>query len=192
MKPPDPHALPIRERCARGEIDEAAQLAIRHYGPGVLGWLEGIARHQATAEDVFQVFCFDLWNGLPHFRWESALSTWLYRVAWNAFYRHQQGERRFQHVPLSDICSQWAVEASSIHSRMQRQRVHDRLVVLRQQLPEEAQTVLILRLDRDFSFAAIAEVLSVSEDSARQKFQRAKTKLKELLQREGIVPGGEA
>lgn len=175
--------------CQRGEINQAAHLAIRQYGPGVLGWLFSIAANQAIAEDVFQVFCFDLWKGLSEFRWQSSLYTWIYRVAWNSFYRFQQGERRFQHVPLSDICSQWAVEASSLHSKMQRQQLQDRLVALRQQLPEDLQSVLILRLDRDFSFLEVAEVLCLTEENARQKFHRAKTKLKELARKEGLLPG---
>ena len=178
----------IQRLCQQSAIDQAAQLAIQTYGPGVLGWLVGITPNRAIAEDVFQIFCFDLWKGLANFRWQSALSTWSYRVAWNAFYRFQQGERRFEHVPLSDICSQWAVEASSIHSRMQRQQTQERLIALRQQLPEDLQSVLILRLDRDFSFSELSEVLSITEESARQKFHRAKTKLKALAQQEGLIP----
>jgi RNA polymerase sigma-70 factor, ECF subfamily len=182
----------IQLLCQQDAINDAAHTAIQRYGPGILGWLIGIAPSRAIAEDVFQLFCFDLWKGLASFRWESALSTWCYRVAWNAFYRFQKGERRFDHVPLSDICSQWAVEASSIHSRLQRQQIQERLVTLRQQLSEELQSILILRLDRDFSFTEISEVLSLTEENARQKFQRAKTKLKELAQQEGLIPGGES
>jgi RNA polymerase sigma-70 factor (ECF subfamily) len=182
----------IKAHCQRGELDEAAHKAIRHYGPGVLGWLLGICPSGAIAEDIFQNFCFDLWSGLLSFRWESSLYTWSYRVAWNSFYRFQQGERRHQHGRLSDICSQWAVEASSIHSKLQRQQTQTRLVELRQQLPEDLQSVLILRLDREFSFAEIAHVLDLSEDNARQKFQRAKNKLKDMAQREGLLSGGNA
>jgi RNA polymerase sigma-70 factor (ECF subfamily) len=182
----------IQLLCQQGNIDAAAHLAIQRYGPGVLGWLVSINANRAVAEDIFQMFCLDLWRGLPAFRWESTLFTWSYRVAWSTFYRFQQGERRHEHVPLSDICSQWAVEASSIHSRMQRQQTQERLITLRQQLPEDLQSVLILRLDRDFSFSEISEVLEISEESARQKFHRAKTRLKDLAQKEGLIPGGQA
>jgi DNA-directed RNA polymerase specialized sigma24 family protein len=61
------------------------------------------------------------------------------------------------------------------------------LVALRQELPEEMQTLLILRVDRELSFAEIGQVLEMEEEAARQKFKRAKDKLKEMAKKAGLL-----
>lgn len=50
-------------------------------------------------------------------------------------------------------------------------------------LDEEERELLILRCEKEWSFAQIAEYKGVREDACRQKFKRAKDKCKKLMER---------
>lgn len=57
---------------------------LAHHEPFVLALLRRLVRDPATAEDLCQETFLRVLRGLPHFRAESGLKTWIYRVAHNA------------------------------------------------------------------------------------------------------------
>ena len=61
------------------------------YGPAVLAYLVALARDQDRADDVFSQFCEDLWQGLPGFRRDASVRTWVYTLAWHAWLRRRAG-----------------------------------------------------------------------------------------------------
>src|SRR6185369_4626273 len=57
---------------------------------------------EMRAEDVLQIVFVKIYRGLPSFRFESALSTWIYRVALNESLNQQRG-RKNQHIPFEAL-----------------------------------------------------------------------------------------
>lgn len=64
---------------------------LAHHEPFVLSLLRRLVRDPATAEDLCQETFLRVLRGLPHFRAESGLRTWIYRVAHNAATDHLRG-----------------------------------------------------------------------------------------------------
>jgi RNA polymerase sigma-70 factor (ECF subfamily) len=184
-----PNEEQLQLLCEQGDFEEATKQAIRTFGPEIFGWLCSITKQRSISEDVCQQFCIELWRGLPSFRWEGSLRVWSYRVAWRELIRAQQSQKRRkeEHLPTSQFLL-LKQEVSSIHENINAKQVKSRLVELRQELPEELQSLLVLRIEREISFAEIAGILEMTEESARQKFKRAKDKLKEMAQKEGLIP----
>lgn len=174
--------------CQEARVDEATRVALEYYGPEILGWLIGVVKDETAAEDICQHFSIALWKGLPSFRWESSLRVWAYKIAWHELIRFQKAKekRKEQQFNTSEI-SGLAQAVTSLHMVLRKKQEASRLVELRQELPEEMQTLIILRIDREMSFGEIAQVLEIEEDTARQKFKRAKDKLKELAKKEGLL-----
>jgi RNA polymerase sigma-70 factor (ECF subfamily) len=176
--------------AAAGRMREAAETAIRAYGPAIFRYLLALMRDRATAEDVFGVFCEDLWRGLPGFRWESSLKTWAYKLAWHAAQRHRRSDRkRTRRLATSEI-SAIAAEVRSSTAPHARTSAKDRLAAVRRRLSLEEQTLLTLRIDRRLSWDEVAEVLSTADlavDAAvlRKRFERLKDRLKVLMDRAG-------
>src|SRR5687768_10505032 len=81
---------PVKAALEAGDERRAATLALRAYGSEVLSFVVVMVKDGDAAEDVFSMFCEDVWRGLPGFRWESSLRTWLYAVARRAALRHLQ------------------------------------------------------------------------------------------------------
>ena len=80
-----------------------------------------------------------------------------------------------------------------------RSEVKDGVRALREQLDDDEQQLLMLRIDRDLSWNEIAEILDDDDDPQavartaarlRQQFQKLKTRLRELAIAEGLIEAG--
>lgn len=75
--------------------DEAAfREAVARYGPALRRVAVGYAGEDGEEDDLYQEILFQAWRSLPRFRGDSALSTWLYRIALNTALTHRRRRRR--------------------------------------------------------------------------------------------------
>lgn len=185
----------IRAAAEAGDINGAARQALEGFGPELLGYLHGISRDAADADDAFATVCERVWRGLSDFRWTSSCRTWMYTIARNAGIDllRAAARRRARVVPLD--------EASEVERIAQRIRttteVHlktetkNELERIRAKLPPDDRSLLILRLDRQMTWPEIATVLAdgdlapddVAGAAARQRkrFARLKARITSML-----------
>jgi RNA polymerase sigma-70 factor (ECF subfamily) len=182
----------VKALVTAGDHRGAATLALRLYGPKILGYLQVVLRNEADAADAFSIFAEHLWRGLPGWRGESSLRTWAFKLAWNAALnlRDEAWRRKGRGFHTSEA-SQLADEIRTRTAvRVERQRAH--LATLRAELSDEEQTLLVLRVDQELAWEEIAEVLATPEgrpDSAtlRKRFERMKERLAKLARDRGLV-----
>ncbi len=192
MSVPAPSEERVKELLAGGDRRAAATLALREYGPKILGYLQVVLRDEADAADAFSIFAENLWRGLETWRGEASLRTWAYKLAWNAalnlrdeaWRRHG---RRFRPSEASAIADE--IRTKTV-IRVERQRAH--LAALRAELTDEEQTLLVLRVDQGLAWEEIAEVLATPgarPDTAtlRKRFERLKERLARLARSRGLV-----
>lgn len=181
----------IRARCERGDLDGAVTVALETYASELFGFLWGLARDRAHAEDVFSVTCERLWRGLAAFRWESSFRVWAYRVARNEFLRAtRETQIARKSIPLSEVSAAQTILARvrSTTPFLDRSEVHDRYAAIRAQLDEEDLMLLGLRIENQLAWAEIAKVMAQTEEPAnakelaalRKRFERLKAKLRDL------------
>ena len=192
----EPIEAEIQKRCDERDLDGALAVALSHYGDELFGFLSGLARERAHAEDAFSATCERIWRGLGAFRWQSSFRVWAYRIARNEFLRTtRESARARRQVPISEIASiREAVDrVRSTTPAHQRTEVKERFARLREQLDPEDHMLLGLRIDRQMAWADIAKVLTASEDepdarelaALRKRFERLKTRLRELASGSG-------
>ncbi len=189
-----------REAWHAGDFNAATTAIIRGYGPEVMGFIGGRMQNATAADDVFALFCEDLWKGLPKFQWRSSLRVFCYVIARHAANRY--GSRVLQpgknHLGLSK-----AAHLSVLIDKMRtstaaylRTEVKTRAQKLREKLSPEDRTILILRVDKQMSWDELAAILH-DDDAAvdrkretarlRKRFQLAKRRLRKLAEAEGLV-----
>jgi RNA polymerase sigma-70 factor (ECF subfamily) len=184
----------LRERCASGDFGAAVTQALRGYGPEIFSYLMAVTRNRADAADAHQIFSVSLWEQLPAFRWECSLRAWCYVLARGALGRMARG--RTPQVPLSNHPEALAIaaQARSQTQEFLRTAVRERVNALREKLPLDDQTLLILRVNRKLAWRDIARVLAGGEDlddkaldqkaaALRKRFERLKETLRELAGR---------
>jgi RNA polymerase sigma-70 factor (ECF subfamily) len=183
----------VKELMARGQGDQAATLVIRTLGPEILGYLSALLHDQAEASDVFSQFAEDVWRGLPGFRGESSLRTWVYRLARHAALRYKRDPfrkrgDRFQTTQASILAGNIVASTVVRHEWRAQQ-----LARLRGALEEADQSLLILRVDRDMSWAEVADAMAEEdgvrpeEAALRKRFERLKDRLAKAAKEEGLL-----
>jgi RNA polymerase sigma-70 factor (ECF subfamily) len=184
----------IRALCQASSYAEATTAALRRYGVELLGFLRAVAGDHDLAAEAFADMGEDVWKGLPRFRWESSLRSWMYALARNALAQLRRDPRRRveRNLPLS-IAPDMAAMVRTVTHDIQRTEVKDEFRVLREQLDPEEHELLLLRLDRGLSWKDIAQILGgageldVRAAALRKRFERAKQRLKKLAIEHGLI-----
>jgi RNA polymerase sigma-70 factor (ECF subfamily) len=150
----------VRSLLAEGDTGAAATLVLRELGPEVLGFLSGVLG-DADADEVYSALSERLWKSLKGFEGRCSLRTWTYVLARREITRYRKGIRRHAEgrVPLSELQDELAVPKTRTRSAAVTDK-QQRLTALRDELPIEDRTLLILRVDRKLSFDEIALAFS--------------------------------
>jgi RNA polymerase sigma-70 factor (ECF subfamily) len=198
--PLDEQDARIRNLVESGDLEASATLFMETYGGEILSFLLVRMRSEPAASEVFSVFAEDFWRGLPGFRWRTTIRSWGYTLARNAAHRHHR-TRRIDCRPLTRPSRMLeAVERQrSSTAAYLRTEVKSRMRELRRQLPEDDQTLLVLRIDKGLSWNELAGVFSgkgedMPDDDRvrwaarlRQRFVAVKGRLRDLAEAEGLI-----
>lgn len=196
--------LAISELLAAGDLAGAVTLVIRTYGPEIYSYLHAVHRDTSDTDEVFSLFSEALWRSLRSRELRCSLRTWAYAVARRTSLRYRRAERRraahFVPWPDNTGLSQVAIAVRTETALYLQTAKRSRFAELRASLPEEDQTLLMLRVDRGLSWNDLVEVLGhagapysaelVRRDSARlrKRFQALKKKLQVMAEQAGLVP----
>lgn len=138
--------------------------------------LRRIARTHAASrgeeEDLEQEILLRVWRALPSFRGESALGTWLYRVALNTVMTYHRSAARRPATEGSDAAAE--IPAPSDTAQREAGVLHEFMATL----PPVDRSVLLLRLE-GVGNQVIAEVLGVSTGAVGVRLHRLKKKFEE-------------
>ncbi len=182
----------VRQLVARGDIRQAAALAIRGLLPTVSRHLRSTLRDEADAEDALSQWAEGLWRGLRTFRFQCSLRTWALRLATNTAINMRNAAwhrrvRRFRTGEASAIVADYHAS-----SRLRAERAASGFELLRRSLSVREQALLALRIDQKLSWQEIAEVLSrdgraVTAGTVSKRFERLKERLTRRAREQGLI-----
>lgn len=157
-------------RAAGADVAAFEQLYRRHHRRvhGVILRLVGQAG--ALAEDLTQEAFVRAWQALPSFRFESAVSTWLHRLAVNTALMELRARRS---RPQADD-DEDALEALSTPDTAGRAVLGRDLERAVATLPPRARAVLVLYDVEGWKHEEIAEELGMAVGSSKAQLHRAR------------------
>lgn len=129
------------------------------------------------ADDVLQNVFIKMWNGLDHFREESKLYTWLYRIASNESitYLNKLKKARSSELVASledKIKADEYFDASKLEWKLQ---------LALQTLPEQQKLIFSLRYFDDMPYNEMSEVLGVSVGALKASYHHAAKKIERYI-----------
>ncbi len=168
----------LARAAARGEVPAFEALYRRHAGRvhGVIARLVG--GHGARAEDLTQEAFVRAWQALPGFRFESAFSTWLHRLAVTTALmelRTRRSQPRFDDGEALDEVPQ---PDSAGHVTALSQDLERAVATL----PPRARAVLVLYDVEGWKHEEIAEQLGMAVGSSKAQLHRARQLLRQRLE----------
>jgi RNA polymerase sigma-70 factor (ECF subfamily) len=175
----DPRSVePEHQLIRRAQAGDRTAFAalVDHYWDRLHRWLYHLTRDRHAAEDLTQDTFLKAFAHLPGFRPDSHFAAWLFRIAHNAFANHCRDRRRGE--PLSEEIA--AAEQGPAEQAVSRESLRE-LGRAVERLPTEFRAALLLRVEQEMAFARIAEVLGVTEETARWRVFKARRLLLKML-----------
>ncbi|MDX2115695.1 MAG: RNA polymerase sigma factor [Planctomycetota bacterium] len=142
------------------------------------------------ARDLCQDALVRIIRGLPEFQARSKPSTWMIRIAMNVCLTQRRREKlRGRVVAESGRDAGAGGEKASLEpgpgSRVEGTEERERLAAALARLAPESRAILILRDAQGLDYADIAEVLEVPVGTVKSRIFRARTALREEMERPG-------
>jgi len=153
------------------------------FRPRVLRYLTRLVGEPA-AEDLTQSVMLKISGGLPDFRGDSSLSTWIYRIATNAaldILRCKTPPPDAMEIDSDDSDVPQGAQAPSVEAAAIREEMNACIREFIERLPENYRTVMVLSELEGFKNDEIAAILGLSLDTVKIRLHRARDKLRKDL-----------
>lgn len=177
-------------RLRAGEMDAFAEL-VNQYQPMIFSLIRRIMRDDEEARDITQETFLKIYRHFSHFRGESSLKTWIFRVAINQAHNSRRWWRRRRRdetsslddsandrAPISTrLVSQTGTPESQAIAQERRQQLERALSGLKQ----DFRVAVILRDIEGLAYEEIAEILEISIGTVKSRIARGREMLRASL-----------
>jgi RNA polymerase sigma-70 factor (ECF subfamily) len=174
--------MALVDRCRRGDLAAFEELYRAHSGR-IYGLALRMLGNPADAEDLLQEIFLAAHRKLESFRGESALGTWLYRLATNQIldYVRSRSARTGQ---MTDGLDDASTLADALGHRLA-DRAIDRVDLERAlaQLPTGCRAAFVLHDVEGLEHREVADVLGIAEGTSKSQVHKARLRLRVLLGR---------
>jgi RNA polymerase sigma-70 factor (ECF subfamily) len=147
---------------------------------------------EQEAEDVLQETFLSAFQAIERFEGRSQLSTWLYRIAYNASLIRLRKRERMTTFSLDQPCGEggpmreresrhlvdWSLVPDDQLLTAEARQVMDRAIA---ELPKSLRSTFVLRDLQGLSGAETAEVLDISVQAVKNRLHRARLRLRDHL-----------
>ena len=172
--------MALVERCRRGDL-----LAFEEVYKAHAGKLFSVAcrmlGNPADAEDLLQEIFLSAHRKLDGFRGESALGTWLYRLATNHcldYLRSRTARTNQLTDALDDERGQFEPGRGGLAERSITKMDLERALA---QLPEGCRAAFVLHDVQGLEHREVAEALGIAEGTSKSQVHKARLRLRALL-----------
>jgi RNA polymerase sigma-70 factor (ECF subfamily) len=165
------------ERCRQGD-DAAFQELIDHYKNLVFALIARTIPDRSRAEDLAQDVFLKVHRGLPYFRGEARLSTWIYRIVLNVCVQTRDpGE-----VPLDEESAAGGEALRRIDRHASELELRDQLEKAIARLPAQYRFLIAAHYLDGVRYEDLAEALKMPLGTVKTHLYRAKRELRRMLE----------
>ncbi len=163
-------------RCRSGDRSAHYQL-YKLYSKSMYNVGYRITRSEEDAEDVLQEAFINAFRNLDSYRGDATFGAWLKRIVVNKAI-NALNKRKYETIPDDE---QWDVAEEDVSPEYRDDLTVERVKESIGKLPDGYRTVLSLYLLEGYDHQEIGEIMGISESTSKSQLNRAKNKLKELL-----------
>jgi RNA polymerase sigma-70 factor (ECF subfamily) len=140
----------------------------------------GYIYEKEQVEDLFQEIMINIWNSLDRFRGDSAIGTWIYRIAVNTALLYNKKTKFYNkhNVPVNDFSTEIkAVDPDDYNSRNEELRMLGKCI---SQLEKNDRLIISLILE-NLTYEQVSEIIGITPNHVGVKVNRIKRKLMSLI-----------
>jgi RNA polymerase sigma-70 factor (ECF subfamily) len=165
---------------------EKFEQIVREYQNRIFRLSYSFLRDRAAAEETTQDVLLRIWKGLPGFRSESSISTWIYAITRNVCITALNG-RRLSSVSLEEPEAQYQAEKRALDDWLLPEQPC--ATDLLNCLPTKYRQVIALFYMQEKSYDEVACMLDLPVGTVKTYLFRARKSLAEKLVRERVAKG---
>lgn len=172
------------ESRSRTEREAAFAELVQRYDRRVYAICYRFFGEHADAEDAAQDTFLTVARRAGQFRGDSALSTWIYRIAVNACNDLGRKHARRPSIPVEDVSSVASIEALTTDDEAIGLETADAIQRALLQLDELSRTLIILCAIEEQPYPEVAAALDLPIGTVKSRVSRARAKLALILRPE--------
>jgi RNA polymerase sigma-70 factor, ECF subfamily len=166
------------ERCRRGD-EGAFQELVNRYKDLVFALIARTVPVRPRAEELAQDVFLRIHRGLPYFRGEARLSTWIYRIVANVCVQERQAR-----TPATESLDDetMAARTATPDRQFSDLELHDRIEKAIARLPPNYRLLVAGHYLEGVQYEDLAEALQLPLGTVKTQLHRAKRQLRHLLE----------
>jgi RNA polymerase sigma-70 factor (ECF subfamily) len=157
------------------------QKIVKKYQERIYWQIRRLTKNHQDAEDVMQNVFIKAWNGLPKFREEANLYTWLYRIAFNEAHTFLAKSNKMISVDLDPPLFENRLSTNG--EDISGEEIEAILYKALETLPEKQKQVFNLKYFDELKFREISEMLGTSVGGLKASYHLAVKKIEEILKK---------
>ena len=175
----DVHERELVERCRSGD-ERAFQELVDRYKDLVFALIARTVQDRSRAEDLAQDVFLRIHRGLPYFRGEARLATWIYRIVANVCL--QEHGRPPATLSFDDNREGTRAMPSGPDRQFGDLELRDRLEKAIARLPANYRLLIAAHYLRGVQYEELAEALQLPLGTVKTQLYRAKQQLRRFLE----------
>jgi RNA polymerase sigma-70 factor (ECF subfamily) len=170
---------PLITACQQGDR-EAFRLLFETHKDRVYSIALHFSGNEATAHDIAQQVFLKLLTNIGQFHFQSAFSTWLYRLVANACFDEQRRWRKF--IPFGEATDVQTLRTKeNIEANYSRTELNDTVRQAIASLKPKLRLPILLKYIEGLSYEEIAQVLGCSPGTVASRLNRGHKALAQKL-----------
>jgi len=185
--PDDAEDIRLMSLAGAGDVKAFEQLVERHQRL-VIGTVGRMLGTNSDAEDIAQQVFVRVWKNVKRYEPRAKFTTWLLKITRNLVFNELRRRSRHPAVPLQSETDEEErplkdENATSPDATLLEHELQEAVDAAIAQLPETQRMAVILRRYEELSYEEIAESLDQSVSAVKSLLFRARTELRESLNR---------
>lgn len=145
-----------------------------------------IVEHHDDADEVLQIVWIKIWQNIEGFKGESALSTWIYRIAYNESISYLQGKKKQNLADWENVSPTIEEKTDDAFFEIDgrdREEILQKVEYAIEKLPQKQKLIFHYRYNEEMPYSQIAEITGTSEGALKASFHHAVKKIEEIIKK---------
>ncbi len=145
------------------------------YYPKVLDKCYSFSKNRSVAEELAEDIFSKVFEKLPGYKGLSSFSSWLYAVTYNHCIDYLRARKKLHYPNWNRENDMTGIidEPTEVPEDV----TYEKLLVILEEVHPEEKALLQMKYEHDLSMREIGEVLRISEDAAKMRLKRARTRV---------------
>lgn len=161
-------------------IDQGFRLLVKEHQQHIYWQIRKILLNHEDSDDVLQNVFIKIFKGLPNFKGESKLSTWMFRIAYNESMTFLKRKSKIVQINSTEM-QDYLVQQLEADVYFTGDEIQMQLQKALARLPDRQREIFNMRYYDEIKFKDIASILELTEGAVKSSYHIAAKKIESYL-----------